>query len=190
MSAERTVDSPTTTAPLAQRIVPELVALAGCAALLVATSGMTTSAGGPGPAFYPRLLGSLLAIVLLVRIAQKWRSGRREAAGLPAEAAGGEPSDFDPALISDRRVLVAVAFAVGYIVASIYIGWPLATLLFVVSFLWAAGKRNLAATIPIGLVVTAVFTYVFVKVVYMSLPTGLGVFDSLTVWLYELVGIY
>jgi putative tricarboxylic transport membrane protein len=44
--------------------------------------------------------------------------------------------------------------------------------------------------VPVAAVVAVVFTYVFVKVVYMSLPTGVGVFDSLTVALYELLGIY
>ena len=32
--------------------------------------------------------------------------------------------------------------------------------------------------------------YVFVKVVYIALPTGLGVFDTVTVALYRLFGIY
>jgi putative tricarboxylic transport membrane protein len=56
--------------------------------------------------------------------------------------------------------------------------------------LWAAGKRQLLVTVPVAAAVALVFTYVFVKVVYMSLPTGISVFDSLTVALYELLGIY
>jgi hypothetical protein len=30
----------------------------------------------------------------------------------------------------------------------------------------------------------------FQKIVFVSLPTGVGVFDSVTVWVYRLVGIY
>jgi hypothetical protein len=40
--------------PLLLRIVPELLVLALCAVLVSTTGDMTTSAAGPGPAFYPR----------------------------------------------------------------------------------------------------------------------------------------
>ena len=32
--------------------------------------------------------------------------------------------------------------------------------------------------------------YVFVKIVYIALPTGVGVFDTVTVFLYRVFGIY
>ena len=117
------------------RIAPELVGLVIAVALLLSTVGMSTTAAGPGPAFYPRVLGGLLVIALLVRIGQQLHSDRREAAGIAPESSGGEPSDFDPALISDRRVWVAVAFTVAYIVGTLYLGWPIATFVFVVAFL-------------------------------------------------------
>jgi putative tricarboxylic transport membrane protein len=190
MPGDRPAHSAGPATPLALRIAPELLVLALCVALLVATADMDTSAGGPGPAFYPRLLGYLLMVALLVRIGHQWRSDRREDDGLGPENSGGEPSDFDPALISDQRVAWAVGFAVAYVVATIYLGWPLATFVFVLSFLWACDKRNLAVTVPVALLLTGTFTYIFVNVVYMSLPTGAWVFDSLTVAVYELVGIY
>jgi putative tricarboxylic transport membrane protein len=87
-------------------------------------------------------------------------------------------------------VLVAVVGAVVYVVLTVYLGWPLATFLFAVGFLWVAGKRNLAVTVPVGAAVTMAFTFVFVKVVYMALPTGIGIFDSFTVATYKLLGIY
>jgi Tripartite tricarboxylate transporter TctB family len=190
MSGDRPAHSSRTTAPLVQRIAPEIAVLAVCAVLLVVTGDLTTSAAGPGPAFYPRLLIGLLVLAMAVRIVQEMRHGARVRAGVAPERAGGEPSDFDPDLISDRRVWAATGFVVAYVLGSLYLGWPLATFVFVVGFLWAAGKRQLAVTVPVAAVVAVVFTYVFVKVVYMSLPTGVGVFDSLTVALYELLGIY
>lgn len=191
MSSTRTTTAdPTGRSSVLLRITPELVGLAVAVALLLATADMSTTAAGPGPAFYPRVLGGLLALALLVRVAQQLRTDRREAAGIAPETSGGEPSDFDPDLISDRRVWGAVAFTVAYVVATLYLGWPIATLVFVVAFLWVAGKRNLAVTVPVAAVLSVAFTATFVKVVYMSLPTGVGVFDSLTVATYELLGIY
>ena len=174
--------------PVWQRIVPEIVVLVGCAVLLVGTRDMTTSGAGPGPAFYPRLLIGLLALAIVVRIAQQVRSDRRAGALRPRRRAASRPTSIRRP--SPTAGWAAVAFTVAYIVATLYLGWPLATFLFVVAFLWAAGKRNLLLTIPIAAGVALAFTYVFVKVVYMALPTGVGVFDSLTVALFELLGIY
>ncbi len=190
MSSTRTTADSAGRSSVLLRIAPELVGLVIAVALLLSTVGMSTTAAGPGPAFYPRVLGGLLVIALLVRIGQQLHSDRREAAGIAPESSGGEPSDFDPALISDRRVWIAVAFTVAYIVGTLYLGWPIATFVFVVAFLWACGKRNLMVTVPVALALSVAFTATFVKVVYMSLPTGVGVFDSLTVATYELLGIY
>ena len=190
MSSTRTSPDATGRSSVLLRIAPELVGLALAVALLLSTGDMVTTAAGPGPAFYPRVLGGLLVLALLVRIAQQLRTDRREAAGFAPETSGGEPSDFDPDLISDRRVWAAVAFTVAYIVGTLYLGWPIATFVFVVAFLWACGKRNLAVTVPVAAVLAVGFTATFVKVVYMALPTGVGVFDSLTVATYELLGIY
>ena len=40
------------------------------------------------------------------------------------------------------------------------------------------------------MVAPQVLAYVFVKVVYIALPTGIGIFDTVTVALYRVFGIY
>jgi putative tricarboxylic transport membrane protein len=172
-------------------ILPEVVAIALCVPLWTVSSGWTSSVGGPGPAFYPRFLIALLALAMVVRIVQEVRTVRL---GI-ADADDDEPPleegvEMDSALLDNRRVLVAIALSVAYVFGTLYLGWVLATFALVSAFLWLTGKRNPLITVPVALVLSVGMAFVFVKVVYISLPTGVGVFDQFTVLLFELLGAY
>jgi putative tricarboxylic transport membrane protein len=101
-----------------------------------------------------------------------------------------EGVEMDASLIDMRRVGVAVALSVAYVIGSLFVGWVLATFLVVIVFLWLADKRNLLITVPVALLFSLGMAYVFVKIVYISLPTGVGAFDQFTVLLFELLGVY
>ncbi len=174
------------------KIVPELSALALCVVLWVPTTEFTSSVGGPGPAMYPRALILLFALAMVVRMIQQLRENRAGAAA-PAEEQEiqlEEGVEFDESLIQSRRVWVAIAFSVLYVLSTLFLGWLIATFVFTLVFLVLAGKRNPVFIVPTALVFAFGFTYVFVKVVYISLPTGVGAFDLITVRLFELMGIY
>lgn len=87
------------------------------------------------------------------------------------------------------RVALGIALVVGYIVSMLFLGYILATALFLIAFIYLGGQRKWYV-IPLGLVSSVVFAYVFLKVVYIALPSGIGVFDQLSVFLYQLLGIY
>jgi Tripartite tricarboxylate transporter TctB family len=173
-----------------------LLPLAGlvlCVPLWLATGAWATSSeGGPGPAFFPRLLVGLFAFTMVVRIVQEIRAVRRglAVADEDEEEIPEEGAELDTALISARQVAIVIAISVAYVVGTIYLGWVLATFLMVVIFLVLAGKRNLFIVVPVAAALSVGFAYVFVKVVYLSLPTGVGFFDSLSVRLFELIGAY
>jgi hypothetical protein len=63
-----------------------------------------------------------------------------------------------------------------------------ATMAFLGAFIWAGGHRRWAAPV-VAVVGGLVMTYVFVGVVYVSVPTGVSVFDTVTVAVYKLLGI-
>jgi putative tricarboxylic transport membrane protein len=172
-------------------ILPELVTIGLCVPMWAVTSEWRSSVGGPGPAFYPRLLIVLLALAMVVRIVQEVPKIRKGAVQLDApEATLEEGVEMDASLLNMRRVMVAIALSVAYVIGTLYLGWVLATFLLVIVFLWLAGKRNPLTTVPLALTFSLGMAYVFVKVVYISLPTGVGVFDQFTVRLYELLGVY
>jgi putative tricarboxylic transport membrane protein len=172
------------------RILPEVIVLGLTVPMWTATSEWTSTVGGPGPAFYPRLLLALLALAMVVRIVQEVMSIRRGVLEEDAEAVHEEGVEIDTSLLDMRRVVVAVGLSVVYVVATLFIGWTLATFALVIVFLWLAGRRNLLITVPLALVFSLGMSYIFVKIVYISLPTGVGAFDQFTVLLFELLGVY
>jgi putative tricarboxylic transport membrane protein len=178
--------------PVGRRLLgaaPELAGLVVCVVLLAQTGGLETSAGGPGPAFFPRVVLVLLALSLGCVLAQHLRAP--EAAAEPAESTAGTAGTGEaPLPVHWPRFALGVALSVGYVVGTYQLGFPLATALFVVAFVYLAGHRNLLVSVPVALALSVGLTYVFVAVVYVSLPTGVGVFDLLTDHLLVLLGIY
>lgn len=164
--------------------LPEVALLALTAYAYLQTLGMREEEG-PGPAFFPRILIALLALAALFRAMQKgiaMRRGRR-----PRDTA--EATEGESRMIPGKLVTV-IALAVGYVLATAYLGWPIATFLFVVGFLYLAGRRKLLLTIPLAAVTSIGFSYVFLGLVYVDLPTGVGVFDTVTVLMFGYLGIY
>lgn len=173
------------------RLLPEVVILALCIPMWLATAEWTSTVGGPGPAFYPRLLILLLVLAMIVRIVHEVIAIRRGIADTEdAEEALEEGVEMDASLIDMRRVGVVIALSVAYVVGTLFLGWVLATFILVIAFLWLAGKRNALITLPVALVFSVGMALVFVKIVYISLPTGRGVFDEFTLRLFELLGVY
>lgn len=194
-AARDQTDEPSATAsrrhrPAWLRMLPEICALALCAVLYSRTGAWDTDVAGPGPAFYPQLLIWLLVVAMLVRIGQHVLAIRRERVGVAEqhEAPVEEGVEFDESAVSNGRLWQVIALSFGYVIATLYLGWVLATFVFVVLFLYLTGKRNLLITVPLGAVLAVGFAYIFVKVVYIALPTGVGVFDVLTVRLLQAIG--
>ncbi|TYL51709.1 tripartite tricarboxylate transporter TctB family protein [Nocardioides sp. BGMRC 2183] len=175
-------------APVA-RVVPELAGIVLVAVLLVQTSSLTTRAGGPGPAFFPRVVLVLLAVGLVVSIYQRLRPAA-PSPGTTEEPLATEESTEWSATISWPRFWVGAVITVGYVVGASQVGWIPATAVFLVVFLRAAGVRRWWLTIPVSIAVTVGLAYVFLAVVYVSLPTGVGVMDELNTHFLDVVGIY
>jgi hypothetical protein len=64
----------------------------------------------------------------------------------------------------------------------------IATMVFLAAFIWLGGQHTWVGPL-VAVVGGLVLTYVFVGVVYVSVPTGVGVFDTVTVAVYRLLGI-
>ena len=164
-------------------MIPEGLLLVAAVYLFVA-AGNFRQVGNPdqiGPGFWPQLLCVGIAIGVLVRIGQKFRArGRPIVAGAAAE------TDED---VRMPRVALGIVLVVGYILGMLFLGYILATALFLIAFIYLGGQRKWYV-IPLSVVSSLVFAYIFLKVVYIALPSGVGVFDQLSVILYQLLGIY
>jgi hypothetical protein len=69
-----------------------------------------------------------------------------------------------------------------------FIGYLFATIAFLAAFAWFGGQRRWYTAV-VAVAGGFVMTYIFVGVVYVSVPTGVGVFDTVTVAIYRLLGI-
>jgi hypothetical protein len=149
-------------------------------AVLAGDLDRVTRAGQLGPGFWPRVVLAGLALSCLAKLAADRRARRRDT---PAAAPVAPP-------IGRGRLAAAVALIVLYVAATPRLGFPLATGAFIASFMALAGARA-AGGIAAGAVLgTVALLYLFVRVVYLPLPKGDGPFETLTVGLYRLLGIF
>lgn len=183
----------------ARSLLSEALLLVICGIFWVQTTSFEQEgAEGLGPTFVPRLLIVLLVVCALARMLQKvlaWPRGEPSVAA-PREHTGDGQLHVEEGAIAEedypsstRHLLLGIALAVGYVLGTTYLGYPLATLLVVVVFVWTASRLTWV-TLAVAFGIALTFPYIFVKVVFIDLPRGVGVFDDFTVWLYNLLGIY
>jgi putative tricarboxylic transport membrane protein len=167
-------------------IVPEVVLLIGAAYLFHLAGNFQNQAepGQLGPGFWPRMAATGLAIALVVRIVQTVRAHKRPIVKLRSEleeeAAEGE--------IDYTRVAIAVALAVGYVFGTMFLGYLIATAVFLTAFIWIGGQRRWYVPL-IAIAGSLASATVFIGIVFVALPTGVGVFDTVTVAIYRLLGL-
>ena len=101
------------------------------------------------------------------------------------------PEGQDLTAHDDVSKLLLGAFAVVlYGVAMVYIGFPLATFLFLVAWFLLGGIGRALAAVTYSFLGTLATLYLFLKVAYLPLPRGSGFMDTMTVHLYQFLRIY
>ncbi len=172
---------------LTRELVPEIAILLVAMYLYYVAGNFEFQgeAGQLGPGFWPRMAAIGLIVAVLVRMVQTVRDRNRPIVHVVTEF---DEYQEEEAELSWPRLWIGLGLAVGYVVATMFIGYLLATALFLGAFIWIGGQRT--KWVPLVAILGAlVFSYVFIGVVYVSLPTGVGIFDTITVAIYGLLGI-
>jgi hypothetical protein len=138
-----------------------------------------------GPQFWPRMAAVGLGAAVLVRIVQTIRDRNR-----PIVRVKGEFDEYEQTEAETHwpSFGLAVGLVVGYVTSTMFLGYMISSALFLGLFIWLGGQRKWYVTL-IAVVGGLLFSFIFVGVVYVSLPTGVGVFDTITVEIYRLLGI-
>jgi putative tricarboxylic transport membrane protein len=160
-----------------------LLFFAALALLLVlnAEGHFRSAAGELGPNFWPQVwLGALLVLSALDFLAEL----RKARAPAPAATAQARPHE------NLRLVVVGTLAIAGYALAMTLIGFALATAIFLAAFAALGGYRNMPVLLAVAVLSTIALLYLFVVVVYISLPLGAGPFVEMNVGLYRLLGIF
>jgi putative tricarboxylic transport membrane protein len=182
---------------MAQRLtaaLPYLLGLAMAASLYVLSGQITYPAreGQLGPHFWPRIAIGIIAAVCLYEIVRLLLTGSAESGvqGITeqldsetdvAEDGGGAPRP--------HLLLGGVVLTVGYAVLMPMLGFLLASFLYLVLFMYLGGVRNHVAVWVTSTVGIFIFAFIFVKVVYISIPRGEPPFDRVTQFVMDVIRV-
>jgi putative tricarboxylic transport membrane protein len=175
-----------------------LFAVLFCAALYLFTLTrqfeFPRAPGRLGPDVWPQAILLFLMIACVMGIGRDILAKRRpepspprqdEPNVLPGDTLSPPPSAaLGYALVSGGFLLLLV-----YPVALEYLGFPVATLLFMMLFMLVGRWRNPLGLVAVSVIGTLALFYIFRGLVYVSLPLGTGIFHSATVWIAWLLGM-
>lgn len=169
----------------------------------LSSEGALVTRGAFGPYSWPRamLLGiALCAAVLLCQKIGRFLGNRKPFPpnlvakdGEVLHDRSGERSSPVPGTSDDhdtRLAAIPIGILALYGIAIPTIGFAFATFAFMLCWLWLGGVRKYHVLACVSVLGTASVVYFFVKTATMPLDRGIGYFDTLSVVLYRLLGIY
>ena len=171
--------------------IPYLIWLVVAAVLWALTTQISFDArpGQIGPNFWPRVAIGFMALASLVEIGRQLFSAApgKEIAGI-GEALEGSDGAEDEAPRQPQLLLIGVVLTLAFAVLVSTLGFVLSTFLYLVAFMYAGRYRNHAMIWTTAALGTLLFAFVFLKVVYVSLPRGTAPFDAVTQFVLKLLG--
>jgi len=165
------------------------------------------------PGLWPRAMITGLMIVavmaLLLAIYDSWRARvlRRQSADQPSSQSAGRAAhnksitDNEAEIIAGsadaadlhhdgRRAILGIAGIVGYAAAVQVMGFLLATLAIIAYWMAIWGVRSISRIALTSVLGTMSVLVVFLKIGYLPLPKGMGIFDDVTVYLYRIFHLF
>jgi putative tricarboxylic transport membrane protein len=152
----------------------------------------TPMPGQIGPDLWPKILLVLMVLVCAVEIGRIWFLPGR--AKIPetnvdeshdAEEAADEEQEDNP-----LRVMGVIAATIVYLLCLETGGFFLCTLVYTTCLMWLGGVRRAFPLILLPLVITFSFTFMFMKIIFVSLPIGAPPFSDVTGVVMTLLGIH
>lgn len=152
-------------------------------------------AGVLGPDFWPKLILVLLIAVCayeIVRIAltKNLDNGTVSVLEEITHSVDTAPGPETPPLQNQPlRLLAGMAATLAYVALVATTGFFLTTAVYIATFLLIGGYRNNRVTVAMSIGGALLLMFIFMKLVYVSLPIGSGLFSDLTILLMKLMGI-
>jgi putative tricarboxylic transport membrane protein len=149
--------------------------------------------GRLGPGFWPKVILLLAMLTCLYEIVKIlfFSKSEHELAGvlqsIVEDAPEAEPEPQQKTY--PYRLLAGIALTVGYALAIEALGFFLCTLLYLAGFMLIGRYRRLGVVLASSTIGSLIFMYVFMKIVYISLPLGEGPFAQVTFLLMRVMGI-
>lgn len=180
--------------PRLREVLPYAVVLAAAAFLYWAAGRIDVETGGRiGPGVWPKAVIVFMAILCLFEIAKRLMAGRGTSTagvlrGLERSPAG-EPEAEASLPEHPRKLFGGIALVVAYVVGVSWLGFFVATALFLAVFPWVGGMRRPILSGVVGLAGAVALIVVFMRVAYISLPLGEGPFRVFSIALLRFIGV-
>lgn len=151
--------------------------------------------GRIGPDVWPKAILVLAAVACLYEIAKNLLFGRwvRDMTGVLGSVLKDVPGQDEPdapELASHPRLLwIGIAMTVLYVVLIEKLGFFLCTAIYLALFIWIGRYRRTGVILATSLIGSLAFMFMFMKVVYVSLPLGVEPFAQVSFALMRAMGI-
>ncbi|MGA8031491.1 MAG: tripartite tricarboxylate transporter TctB family protein [Casimicrobiaceae bacterium] len=170
-------------------LLPYAALLLG-AAYLYYNAGHFAYASRPGelgPDVWPRAILVLLMGVCAWEVLRRLLFGGTVAAQ-PAAQDAGEDSQEEPR--HAHLLWGGIALTVLYVLGMSTLGFFLATVLYLALFMLVGRYRRFGVIAATSVIGSLAFVYTFMKIVYVSLPLGVGPFKQLSILILAALGIH
>src|SRR5688500_502939 len=182
-----------------RRVLPHGVMLAVSCWLFWASPRIDVETGGRiGPAVWPRAVIVLMGLLCIYEIVKRLVVRTEfDAKGL-VKFMGSDPNvvtqpdsseDRAHELGSDPKLFGGIALIAAYVAAVPWTGFFVTTAIFLALFPLLGGFRRPALCVAIGVGGALVLVTVFMRVAYISLPLGEGVFRTVSLALLRALGV-
>jgi putative tricarboxylic transport membrane protein len=180
----------------ARRALPYAIVLAISIALFVIARRIEFEAPGGriGPDFWPKAILGLAMLTCGYQIVKTlfFEDGQLGGVlgGILDESAEPAQEQAEALPTYPRLIVAGIVLTVAYVLLIQHLGFFLATLGYLAAFMWIGGFRRPVAVAVASLVGSLAFMFVFMKVVYVSLPLGKEPFSQVTFLLMRVMGIH
>ncbi len=178
------------------KILPYVIVLAIASFLyfFVGKIDFIAPGGRIGPNFWPKTILTLAMVTCVYEILKNLFFDKSDGdlegvLGSVLKEAPTEATDVPEEKRYMHLLWIGIAMTVAYAVLIETVGFFLCTLLYLAAFMWVGRYRRIGVILSVSLVGTLVFMFVFMKVVYVSLPLGVEPFSQVSFLLMRLMGI-
>ena len=176
-------------------LAPYLLVFAGAAVLLWKTFqfGFTPRGDRPGPDVWPRAILVLAMIACCVRIVTVLRRPRNpdpvQIRDVMDSALAEQERAADAALRFPLLLGIGIALTVAYVALLGTLGFAVDTAVYLAAMIRTGRYRRWPVIAAVAVAGSLVFMFVFMKIVYLSLPIGRPPFATISLALMQIMGI-
>ena len=172
-----------------------VLAIAGFLYYRAAQIDFVATGGRIGPDVWPKAILVLAMVACVYEIAKNLMFGKwgRDMTGVLGSVLKDVPvdptPDETPTASYPLLLWTGITLTVLYVVLIEKVGFFLCTLIYLAAFMWIGRYRRIGVIVATAVLGAAAFMFLFMKIVYVSLPLGVEPFAQVSFVLMRVMGI-